>query len=40
MSTDPTGGADATGGAGLLLTHRDIRELAEAAGIRPSKQRG
>ena len=31
---------DATDGAGLLLTHRDIRELAEAAGIRPSKQRG
>ena len=40
MSTDATGGADATDGAGLLLTHRDIRELAEAAGIRPSKQRG
>ncbi|WP_114856388.1 16S rRNA (adenine(1518)-N(6)/adenine(1519)-N(6))-dimethyltransferase RsmA [Brachybacterium sp. YJGR34] len=27
-------------GAGMLLTGRDIRELAEAAGIRPSKQRG
>ncbi|MBB5831710.1 16S rRNA (adenine(1518)-N(6)/adenine(1519)-N(6))-dimethyltransferase RsmA [Brachybacterium aquaticum] len=27
-------------GSGLLLTARDIRELAEAAGIRPSKQRG
>lgn len=27
-------------GAGLLLNARDIRELAEAAGIRPSKQRG
>src|SRR5699024_2291462 len=27
-------------GAGMLLTARDIRELAEAAGIRPSKQRG
>ena len=26
--------------AGMLLTARDIRELAEAAGIRPSKQRG
>ncbi|MGY5763587.1 16S rRNA (adenine(1518)-N(6)/adenine(1519)-N(6))-dimethyltransferase RsmA [Brachybacterium sp. DNPG3] len=25
---------------GMLLTARDIRELAEAAGIRPSKQRG
>jgi 16S rRNA (adenine1518-N6/adenine1519-N6)-dimethyltransferase len=32
--------AGAPEGAGLLLTHRDIRELAEAAGIRPSKQRG
>jgi 16S rRNA (adenine1518-N6/adenine1519-N6)-dimethyltransferase len=32
-------GADAAS-AGLLLTARDIRELAEAAGIRPSKQRG
>lgn len=27
-------------GAGMLLTARDIRELAETAGIRPSKQRG
>lgn len=27
-------------GAGMLLTARDIRELSEAAGIRPSKQRG
>lgn len=26
--------------AGLLLTARDIRDLADAAGIRPSKQRG
>ena len=32
-------GADAAG-AGLLLTARDVRQLAEAAGIRPSKQRG
>lgn len=32
-------GADAAG-AGMLLTARDIRQLAEAAGIRPSKQRG
>lgn len=31
---------DETPGAGLLLTARDIRDLAEAAGIRPSKQRG
>lgn len=46
--TDSTGidstGIDSTGavpaGAGMLLTARDIRELAEAAGIRPSKQRG
>lgn len=30
----------APAGAGMLLTARDIRELAEAAGIRPSKQRG
>lgn len=29
-----------TQGAGLLLTARDIRDLADAAGIRPSKQRG
>lgn len=45
MSRDAgAGAASAAGGerdnAGLLLTHRDIRELAEAAGIRPSKQRG
>ncbi|ASK66833.1 16S rRNA (adenine(1518)-N(6)/adenine(1519)-N(6))-dimethyltransferase [Brachybacterium avium] len=32
-------GADA-GTSGMLLTARDIRELAETAGIRPSKQRG
>ncbi|MDN5820927.1 MAG: 16S rRNA (adenine(1518)-N(6)/adenine(1519)-N(6))-dimethyltransferase RsmA [Brachybacterium sp.] len=32
-------GAD-EGSSGMLLTARDIRELAEAAGIRPSKQRG
>lgn len=29
-----------TPSAGLLLTARDIRDLADAAGIRPSKQRG
>ncbi|WP_193106177.1 16S rRNA (adenine(1518)-N(6)/adenine(1519)-N(6))-dimethyltransferase RsmA [Brachybacterium sp. FME24] len=36
-------GADAgrqSSHSGLLLTARDIRDLAEAAGIRPSKQRG
>ncbi|MGO1284395.1 MAG: 16S rRNA (adenine(1518)-N(6)/adenine(1519)-N(6))-dimethyltransferase RsmA [Brachybacterium sp.] len=32
--------AEDSSNAGLLLTARDIRELAEAAGIRPSKQRG
>lgn len=32
-------GADAAS-PGILLTARDIRELADAAGIRPSKQRG
>jgi len=40
---DMTGaGAGATepAGAGMLLSARDIRELAAAAGIRPSKQRG
>ncbi|MGO1227176.1 MAG: 16S rRNA (adenine(1518)-N(6)/adenine(1519)-N(6))-dimethyltransferase RsmA [Brachybacterium sp.] len=31
---------ETTPSAGLLLTARDIRDLAEAAGIRPSKQRG
>ncbi|MGP5055199.1 16S rRNA (adenine(1518)-N(6)/adenine(1519)-N(6))-dimethyltransferase RsmA [Brachybacterium paraconglomeratum] len=40
MSTGEQGRGGEQDGAGLLLTHRDIRELAEAAGIRPSKQRG
>lgn len=38
MTDDVTGTEPA--GAGMLLSARDIRELAEAAGIRPSKQRG
>ena len=33
-------GPGAGSGGGMLLTPRDIRELAEAGGIRPSKQRG
>ena len=37
--SEPTPG-DPAAQPGLLLSARDIRELAEAAGIRPSKQRG
>lgn len=45
MSGQVPGPASGTGSetgseSGLLLTGRDIRELAAAAGIRPSKQRG
>ncbi|MFC7376812.1 16S rRNA (adenine(1518)-N(6)/adenine(1519)-N(6))-dimethyltransferase RsmA [Brachybacterium sp. GCM10030267] len=38
--SDDVAPADGAAGGDLLLTGRDIRELAEAAGIRPSKQRG
>ncbi|MGP9683092.1 16S rRNA (adenine(1518)-N(6)/adenine(1519)-N(6))-dimethyltransferase RsmA [Brachybacterium sp. AOP3-A1-3] len=39
-SARAVGGSQGPSAPGLLLSARDIRELAEAAGIRPSKQRG
>lgn len=38
--SSPASGSQGPSAPGLLLSARDIRELADAAGIRPSKQRG